>query len=47
MQAVWLLLLDDEFIHAYVHGFEMELFDELQSLLFPCFLAHSADYPEK
>ncbi|KDR80175.1 hypothetical protein GALMADRAFT_62788 [Galerina marginata CBS 339.88] len=47
MQAVWLLLLDDEFVHAYVHGFEMELFDELLSLLFPRFLAHSADYPEK
>jgi hypothetical protein len=47
IQAIWLLLLDDEFIHAYLHGLEMELFHEILCLLFPRFLCHSADYPEK
>lgn len=47
IQAIWLLLLDDEFIHAYLHGLEMELFREILCLLFPRFLCHSADYPEK
>jgi len=48
MQAVWLKLFDDdEFMHAYLHGFEMDFLDQLMAILFPRFLAHSADYPEK
>jgi hypothetical protein len=46
-QAVWMLLMDDEFMHAYVHGFTQELNDGIERLVFPRFLTYSADYPEK
>ncbi|KAJ3494201.1 hypothetical protein NLJ89_g10856 [Agrocybe chaxingu] len=45
--AVWMLLLDDEFMHAYIHGFLFQLIDGILRLLFPRFLTYSADYPEK
>ena len=47
MQQVWLLLLDEDFMHAYVHGFEFELAEGEQYLGFPRFLSKSQDYPEK
>ena len=46
-QAVWMLIIDDEFMHAYVHGFPEELVDGIKRLGFPRFLTYSADYPEK
>jgi hypothetical protein len=46
-QAVWKVILDDEFMHAYVHGFPEELMDGITRLGFPRFLTYSADYPEK
>jgi hypothetical protein len=46
-QAVWRFLLDDEFMHAYVHGIPVELVDGVERLGFPRFLTYSADYPEK
>ncbi|KAF9521934.1 hypothetical protein CPB83DRAFT_872126 [Crepidotus variabilis] len=47
MQAVWLLLLDNEFMHAYLHGIEIDFDEDNQCLFFPRFLTDSADYPEK
>ena len=47
MQQVWLLLLDEDFMHAYVHGFEFELAEGEQYLGYPRFLSKSQDYPEK
>lgn len=29
-QAVWMLIMDDEFMHAYVHGFPEELIDGVE-----------------
>jgi hypothetical protein len=46
-QACWMLILDDEFMDAYAHGFPTELFDEIMRLGFPRFSTYSADYPEK
>ena len=46
-QAVWMVILDDEFMEAYVHGFLEELNDWVTRLGFPRFLTYSADYPEK
>jgi len=40
--AVWIFLMDDEFIHAYVHGL-----DGVERLSLPRFLIYSMDYPEK
>lgn len=45
--AVWMFLMDDEFIHAYVHGFVSTLSDGLQRLSFPRFFTYAMDYPEK
>ena len=47
VQAVWMLLLDDEFMHAYIHGFLFQLADGILRVLFPRFMTYSADYPEK
>lgn len=47
VQAIWILLLDDEFMHAYIHGFLFQLADGIQRVLFPRFMTYSADYPEK
>ena len=47
MHAIWTLLLDEEFMHAYVHGIVMECFDGIMRRFFPRFFIYSADYPEK
>ena len=47
MQAVWMLLLDDEFMEAYIHGIVLEFSDGIKRQLFPRFFTYSADYPEK
>ncbi|KAJ8461909.1 hypothetical protein ONZ51_g11242 [Trametes cubensis] len=47
MQAVLLLLMDDRFMYAYVHGLVLLCGDEIMRRLFIRFLIHSADYPEK
>ncbi|OSD02395.1 hypothetical protein PYCCODRAFT_399980 [Trametes coccinea BRFM310] len=46
-QQIWLLLLDDDFVHAYVHGFVVKCADGITRRLFPRILTYSADYPEK
>ena len=46
-QAVWMLIMDEEFMHAYVHSFPEELNDGIKQIGFPRFLTYSADYPEK
>ena len=45
--AVWKFLMDDEFIHAYVHGLITKLSDGIQRLSIPRFFTYSMDYPEK
>lgn len=47
MQAVWALLLNPEFIHAYFHGFEWKFWDGIIRLVFLRILAQCADYPER
>ncbi|GBE87834.1 hypothetical protein SCP_1200590 [Sparassis crispa] len=47
MQAIWLLLLDPEFMHAYKHGIILLCGDGVLRRLFPQFFTYSADYPEK
>jgi hypothetical protein len=45
--AIWMLLMDDEFMHAYIHGLVFCLVDGILRVFFPRFLTYSADYPEK
>jgi hypothetical protein len=47
MQAVWLLLLDEDLMRAYIHGLEITCGDGVKRLIFPRFFVYSADYPEK
>ncbi|KAH8834403.1 hypothetical protein DL96DRAFT_1580429, partial [Flagelloscypha sp. PMI_526] len=47
MNAVWLLLLDDEFMEAYRNGIVVLCADMILRRIFPCFFSYAADYPEK
>jgi len=45
--AVWMLLMDDDFMHVYIHGLLFCIIDGIMRVLYPHFLTYSADYPEK
>ena len=47
MQAVWRILLDDDFMDAYENGIVIMFPDGILQRLFPRFFTYSADYPEK
>ncbi|KAI0247484.1 hypothetical protein BJV78DRAFT_1276905 [Lactifluus subvellereus] len=47
MQAVWRLLLDDNFLHAYTYGVVICCADGVERRVYPRILTYSADYPEK
>jgi hypothetical protein len=47
MQQIWLLLLDKDFMNAYVHGILIACGDGATHRIFPRFFTYSADYPEK
>ncbi|KIY66228.1 hypothetical protein CYLTODRAFT_355360 [Cylindrobasidium torrendii FP15055 ss-10] len=45
--AVWKILLDDDFIHAYRHGIVIKCRDGITRRIYPRIFSYSADYPEK
>lgn len=45
--AQWDILLDKEFLDAYVHGVVIACIDGVRRRFFPRIFAYSADYPEK
>jgi hypothetical protein len=47
IHAQWVLLLDDEFISAYKHGFVVECMDGVIPQFYPRIFTYSADYHEK
>ncbi|KAJ7676829.1 hypothetical protein DFH06DRAFT_1428694 [Mycena polygramma] len=47
MHAVWKLLLDDEFLHAYTYGIVIKCADGIERRVYPRLFTYSADYPEK
>ncbi|RXW14635.1 hypothetical protein EST38_g11213 [Candolleomyces aberdarensis] len=47
MHAVWRLLLDDEFLHAYTYGIVIKCVDGVERRVYPRIFTYSADYPEK
>ncbi|KIJ14904.1 hypothetical protein PAXINDRAFT_78160 [Paxillus involutus ATCC 200175] len=47
VQAIWKLLLDKEFMHAYKYGLVIRCGDGITRRIFPRFFTYSADYPEK
>ncbi|THU97282.1 hypothetical protein K435DRAFT_857796 [Dendrothele bispora CBS 962.96] len=47
IQAIWNLILDVDFMHAYEHGIVLKCGDGIVRRLFPPFFIYSANYPEK
>jgi hypothetical protein len=47
VHAIWLLLMDADFIVAYKNGLVCEFVDSISRRAFFRFILHSADYPEK
>ncbi|THV06142.1 hypothetical protein K435DRAFT_816014 [Dendrothele bispora CBS 962.96] len=47
MHAVWMLLLDEDLLDAYIHGLLLCCTDEILRRLYPRFFSHSADYLER
>jgi Plavaka transposase len=47
MHAIWELLLDDKFMHAYEHGMVFNCADGVIRRIYPRFFSYAADYPEK
>lgn len=45
--AVWLLMLDEDLMHAYLYGDEQEFWDKVVRLVFLRFFTYSLDYLEK
>jgi hypothetical protein len=39
--------MDEDFMHAYIHGIELSFVEDDPYLYFPRFLTDSKDYPEK
>lgn len=47
MHAIWELLLDPDFMEAYVHGIVIKCADGITRRVYPRIFTYSADYPEK
>jgi hypothetical protein len=47
IHAIYELLLDEEFMHAYEHGIVVKCADGIMRRIFPRFFTYAADYPEK
>ena len=47
MHAVWRLLLDDDFLHAYTYGIIICCVNGIEQQVYPQIFTYSADYPEK
>lgn len=47
IHAQWDIMMDDEFIEAYVHGIIVECTDSALRRFYPRFFTYSADYKEK
>jgi hypothetical protein len=47
LHAQWKIMLDDEFIHAWVHGIPITCCDGVMRRFYPRIFTHSGDYPEK
>ena len=45
--AVWKVLLDDAFLHAYKYGIVIKCHDGVERRVYPRIFTYAADYPEK
>ena len=47
MQAIWLFLLNSDFLHAYEYGMVIKFADGVFRRVFLRLFTYAADYPEK
>jgi hypothetical protein len=47
MHEQWKIILDDEFLEAWMHGIVITCCDGIQRRFYPRIFTYSADYPEK
>ena len=47
LYKAWKVLLDNDFIHMYLHGVIMDCVDGIRWWVYPHIFTYSADYPEK
>lgn len=47
MHAVWKVILDNDFLHAYKYGMVIKCIDGIERRIYPRLFTYSADYPEK
>jgi hypothetical protein len=47
VHLIWLLILDDDFMHAYVYGLKHQFGDGQTRIVYPRIFTYAADYPEK
>ena len=47
MQAIWVFLLDSDFLHAYEYGMVIKFADGIFCRVFLQLFTYAADYPEK
>ena len=47
MQSIWLEILDEKFMEAWLHGIVVLCSDGILRRLFFRFFIYAADYPEK
>ena len=45
--AQWDIIIDDEFIEAYMHGIVVDCCDAIRRCFYPRIFIYSADYREK
>lgn len=47
MHAIWKVILDGDFMHAYTYGMVIKCEDGIERRIYPRMFTYSADYPEK
>jgi hypothetical protein len=47
MHAIWMILMDDDFVKAVEYGIVLEFADGILRRVFLRLFTYSADYPEK
>jgi hypothetical protein len=47
MHAIWRILLDNDFLHAYTYGIVIKCHDGVKQHVYPRIFTYSADYLEK
>jgi len=47
MQAIWMFLLDSDFLHAYEHGMVIKFADGVLCRVFLQLFTYATDYPKK